>query len=211
MVRQIEKLKPHPANQTIYGDKPNKDLLASVKANGILNPILITWNNRIISGHRRFVSAQRAGLKEVPVVIFGSRDENDILEALIESNRQRRKTKAMVAREAAELAEIERQRAQARQEATQFHAPPELGLLAAPVEEVLAASLAEAAEQPAEPVVATVPPPEKVREKVAEKLDISPRTAQDAIALVPDQLLLGLEPPCPHDGERHFKMDRCRP
>jgi ParB/RepB/Spo0J family partition protein len=107
-------LRPHELNERIYGDRADADLVRSVQAKGILNPLLIASDGRIISGHRRWGAAQAAGLTTVPVVVFGSDDEQDIAEALIESNRQRIKSGAIVAREAAALAEIERERAKAR-------------------------------------------------------------------------------------------------
>ncbi|MBP8291765.1 MAG: hypothetical protein KAX65_03260 [Caldilineaceae bacterium] len=45
---EVQRLKPHPLNETIYGDRADADLIASVKARGVLNPILITSNNLLI-------------------------------------------------------------------------------------------------------------------------------------------------------------------
>lgn len=166
MVRQTDKLKPHPANALIYGDKPNKELLDSINRSGILTPLLITWDDRIIAGHRRHQAAQKLKLVEVPVIVSPSRDEDEILEALIGSNRQRRKTRLMIAREAAELAKIEERRAIANQEATQFK----------PV-------IAEGEEQPRLPVCATSHKPVHTKIEVADKIGVSPRTAQAAITV----------------------------
>jgi hypothetical protein len=47
--------------------------------------------------------------------VFGSTDELDILEALIESNRQRVKTNEQIGREAAALLRVEKERAKRRQ------------------------------------------------------------------------------------------------
>lgn len=58
---------------------------------------------------------QRCALPEVPVVVFGSDDELDILEALIESNRQRTKTNEQMGREGVALKAIETERAKRRQ------------------------------------------------------------------------------------------------
>lgn len=103
---QINSLRPHPLNETIYGDRADADLIASVKAKGVLNPILISQDNLIISGHRRWGAAIAAGLETVPVVVFGSTDPLDIEEALIESNRQRQKTNEQIGREYKELKRI---------------------------------------------------------------------------------------------------------
>jgi ParB/RepB/Spo0J family partition protein len=87
----ISTLRPHPRNHTIYGDTADPDLVASVRAKGVLVPMLITQDGRIIAGHRRWQASKQVGLAKVPVVVFGSTDELAILEAVIESNRQRTK------------------------------------------------------------------------------------------------------------------------
>lgn len=108
--RAVSELRPHPENVNIYGDSADGDLVISVKEKGVINPLLITWDNRVINGHRRLDAARRAGLKEVPFVEFPSRDELDILEALVESNRQRAKTNEQIGREARVLLSIEQER-----------------------------------------------------------------------------------------------------
>lgn len=112
--RYTSQLRPHPENVKIYNDHADPDLVASVQAKGIINPLLITFDDRIINGHRRFDAAKQLGLFDVPVIVFPSHDELDILEALIESNRQRTKTNEQVGREASLLLEIEGKRAEQR-------------------------------------------------------------------------------------------------
>jgi protein gp37/ParB-like chromosome segregation protein Spo0J len=115
--RPVHALRPHPRNEAIYGDDADEELVASVRERGVLVPLLVTHDGLIIAGHRRWTAARRAGLGEVPVVEFGSRDEVDILEALVESNRQRIKTNEQAAREFEVLREIEHERGLARQRA----------------------------------------------------------------------------------------------
>lgn len=105
-MRPITELRPHPDNARIYGDTADNELIESIRTNGILNPILITHDNRVISGHRRYDAARKLGLDEVPVVLFRSDDELDILEALIESNRQRNKDGLIIGREYTTLQRI---------------------------------------------------------------------------------------------------------
>src|SRR5688500_14085279 len=67
-----------------------EELAASIKANGIIQPILVrrTGNTyRIIAGERRWRAAQRAGLQRVPVVVRDVADgDKQLLElALIEN------------------------------------------------------------------------------------------------------------------------------
>lgn len=111
-IRRIDELRPHPENEKIYGDHADAELIESVRAKGILNPLLIAFDGRIINGHRRYEAAKKCGLGFIPVVPFGSKDELDILEALIESNRQRQKTNEQIGREAKALLEIEKTRTQ---------------------------------------------------------------------------------------------------
>jgi ParB-like chromosome segregation protein Spo0J len=108
-------LRPHPKNVGIYGDHADTDLIESIRAKGILTPLLITADGHVISGNRRLEAARRLNLPDVPVVLFGSSDELDILEALIESNRQRHKTNEQLGREALTLMEVEAERARRRQ------------------------------------------------------------------------------------------------
>jgi protein gp37/ParB-like chromosome segregation protein Spo0J len=113
--RKVKDLKPHPENARIYGDRPDAEFVQSIKDQGVLAPLLITHDDRIISGHGRHYGARQAGRDEVPVTVFPSRDELDILEALVVCNRQRRKTNEQLAREARALLHVEQERARHRQ------------------------------------------------------------------------------------------------
>ena len=85
-------LKPHPLNNDIYGDGADRHLIQSIKDNGIIEPLIIDHQDRIVSGHRRWFAAREIMLQEVPVEMFPSHDELDIQTALVEANRQRVKT-----------------------------------------------------------------------------------------------------------------------
>jgi ParB-like chromosome segregation protein Spo0J len=115
--RDPHQLKNHPLNIKLYkGSPPTPDFVASVKAHGILTPLLVTVDDVVISGHDRKNAARMAGLKEVPVVVL--RDVTsplDLEELLIVSNRQKQKDNETLAREAARLTEIETERAAERQ------------------------------------------------------------------------------------------------
>lgn len=104
--RRPNELRPHPLNEEIYGDRTDADLIESIRTKGILNPLLVTSDGRIISGHRRWGAALAIDLDMVPVVTFGSTDDLDIEEALIESNRQRTKTNEQIGREYKHLKRI---------------------------------------------------------------------------------------------------------
>src|SRR5262245_53476816 len=64
-------IRPSPENEKIYRpvspDDPDVIALAkSIREHGIKEPLFITLDNYILSGHRRHVAAQLAGLREAP-------------------------------------------------------------------------------------------------------------------------------------------------
>lgn len=86
---QLSKLSSHPDNEKIYTLTDLTDLENSLSTNGQLEPIVITKKNRIISGHRRFMSMQNLGWEECEVRIV--EPDNELI-SLIEHNRHRSKT-----------------------------------------------------------------------------------------------------------------------
>ncbi len=105
---KVKELKKHLINAEIYSDHADIELVESIKEKGLLVPPLVTFDCRIISGHRR-VDAVRTlyGQEyEIEVIEFDSRDEMDIVEALVHSNKQRIKTAEQIGREARELAKV---------------------------------------------------------------------------------------------------------
>jgi len=113
--RKVSDLKPHPLNAKIYGDGCDTELMESIEKKGVLVPILIAGDGRIVSGHRRYNAAQMLGLETVPVSVFHSDDDLDIQEAIIHSNRQREKTTEQRTREYQALKKVERERSKRRQ------------------------------------------------------------------------------------------------
>ncbi|MCR5694608.1 MAG: ParB/RepB/Spo0J family partition protein, partial [Clostridia bacterium] len=90
----VENLVPfdgHPYK--VLDDDSMNDLTESIQESGILEPITVrplenTDNYEIISGHRRYHAAKKAGLTEVPAFIRAvSRDEAAIM--LVDSNLHR--------------------------------------------------------------------------------------------------------------------------
>jgi hypothetical protein len=64
-------IRPSPQNDTIYGPVDPSDpdvqaLAASVGEHGIREPLVITLDGFILSGHRRYAAAKVAGLREIP-------------------------------------------------------------------------------------------------------------------------------------------------
>ena len=88
----VTSLKPNPRQPRHHIDeRALQELEASIRAQGILQPLLVRPagdHYEIIAGERRFLAAQRAGLRQVPVVIRDLADEQ-VLEAALVENLQR--------------------------------------------------------------------------------------------------------------------------
>ena len=99
-VRSLDSIIPAPENDDIYGaiswDDPEiSELARSIKEHGVREPLLISRDGYLISGHRRRIASYVAGLEEVPVQINPiSRKENprEFVKLLVEMNSQRIKS-----------------------------------------------------------------------------------------------------------------------
>jgi ParB family transcriptional regulator, chromosome partitioning protein len=68
------------------------ELMASIKAKGVLEPILVRPKNdryEIIAGERRYVASRRVGLKEIPAIEMIVKD-NEAMELALIENLQRK-------------------------------------------------------------------------------------------------------------------------
>lgn len=113
--RRLDELEPHPKNAEIYSSDISDDFLRKIERVGILEPLIITLNNVILSGHRRWLAAKKLGLGSVPVRIALVNDDLDEVDVLISCNDQRVKTFSEKAAEMAEMKKIEEERARRRQ------------------------------------------------------------------------------------------------
>ena len=105
--RPLADLKPSPENLGIYkpvrpDDDGVRDLAASIGREGVLEPLVVSADGFLLSGHRRKCAAELAGLTVVPVrVLPVSTDDPVRLRTLLrEFNRSRDKTRTERAREA---------------------------------------------------------------------------------------------------------------
>src|SRR5438105_10786980 len=64
--RQIEELKPDPANPRRHSPKQIRQIASSIKAFGFNVPILIDPDGNVICGHCRLLAARELGMTEVP-------------------------------------------------------------------------------------------------------------------------------------------------
>lgn len=86
---ELTKLVAHPDNNRIYTPQDLGDLEQSLETHGLLEPIAITKDNIVISGHRRLAAMKNLGWLECEVRFV--EPENPII-ALIEHNKHRVKT-----------------------------------------------------------------------------------------------------------------------
>ena len=96
----LNQLRPSPENDRLYrpidrNDPDLKALAKSIKRHGVREPLVVTLDDWIVSGHRRYAAAKLAGLDMVPVRVEAFRRDDDIdrfIELLREYNRQRVKS-----------------------------------------------------------------------------------------------------------------------
>jgi len=86
-VGQLVPFKEHPFR--LYEGERLDDMVASIKANGVLVPLIVRRINNILeilSGHNRVKSAKLAGLGEVPTIIFENISDEDAMVYVVETN-----------------------------------------------------------------------------------------------------------------------------
>jgi hypothetical protein len=101
----ISEVKPYPENERLLYNRVREDdpdviaLSRSIRQHGLKEPLVLSLDNYILSGHRRTVGCKLAGLETVPVRFeaIRRRDEEEpedprFLVLLREYNRQRVKT-----------------------------------------------------------------------------------------------------------------------
>lgn len=85
----IEELRPHKNQpRKTFNDDKMAELVASVKEKGVIQPLVVRQagdHYQIIAGERRWRAAQKAGLKELPVVIQDVSEDWALEMALIEN------------------------------------------------------------------------------------------------------------------------------
>lgn len=92
---KVSEISTHPANEIIYSinDSNTNELKESIKSIGLLEPIVLDSNKRIISGHRRYyVIKNQLEWNEVECIIRDDISEEDSVLYLISFNNQRKKT-----------------------------------------------------------------------------------------------------------------------
>ncbi len=89
-IKDIYSFKDHPFK--VLDDDKMDELVESIKANGVLSPVLIRPREEggyeMISGHRRLHASEKAGLDSVPAIIKEMTDDEAVI-AMVDSNVQR--------------------------------------------------------------------------------------------------------------------------
>ncbi|MFL6233237.1 MAG: ParB/RepB/Spo0J family partition protein [Thermoanaerobaculia bacterium] len=94
-VRTLPVASLHPNRfqpRTYFDEAAIEDLVASVRAQGIIQPLVVTPEGEgyaIIAGERRWRAARKAGLEAVPVVVRQVADDRELLELALVENLQR--------------------------------------------------------------------------------------------------------------------------
>ncbi len=102
-VEAIERNPRQPRKQ--FEEAKLEELAASIRAHGVMEPILVRKDGgryRIVAGERRWRSAQRAGLAEVPAVVREA-SEREAFELALVENLQREDLNAIEEAEAYEV------------------------------------------------------------------------------------------------------------
>ena len=88
----IEEIKPNPFQpRKFFSDEQLQKLVESIQTKGILQPLVVRSKGsgfELIAGERRWRAAQKAGMKEVPVIIKDV-SESELLELSLIENIQR--------------------------------------------------------------------------------------------------------------------------
>ena len=89
----VNELKPHPRNNEFFDDMSGEkwqEFLDSIKTRGVIEPIVITPDKVIVSGHQRVRACKELGIKTVMCDVHTYDNEDQILQDLIETNIRQR-------------------------------------------------------------------------------------------------------------------------
>jgi len=112
----VEELEPHPLNKRIYTNEDIGELKGKIAEHGFHSEhnLIVTPENQILSGHRRWRAAKELEIEQLPVVRVEPDGENDELRRLLLANQYRDKTPAEKIREGKAWEQVEREAAKER-------------------------------------------------------------------------------------------------
>ena len=89
----VSELKPHPKNDYFFddmsGDKWN-EFVESVRTSGVIEPIVITQEKVIVSGHQRVRACKELGITSINAEVRIYNDDDAIIKDLLETNVRQR-------------------------------------------------------------------------------------------------------------------------
>lgn len=89
----INELKPHPRNNEFFDDITGEkwtEFLKSIETSGVIEPIVVTRDMVIVSGHQRVRACKELGIDTVLCDMKFYKDEDAILKDLLETNIRQR-------------------------------------------------------------------------------------------------------------------------
>ena len=89
----INELKPHPRNNEFFDDMSGEkwtEFLESIRTSGVIEPIVITTDMTIVSGHQRVRACKQLGINSVLCEIKTYKDEDTVIKDLLETNIRQR-------------------------------------------------------------------------------------------------------------------------
>lgn len=128
---QMEELKPHPRNISIYGEREDdetfSELVQLIKVHGLRTKIIVNENGLIISGHRRYNALKELGYTQIECEVRHYNNEMEELRDLVICNSGRRqKTRVQQLREGEAIYEVEEWKSKQRQATSTGGANPTL-------------------------------------------------------------------------------------
>lgn len=89
----ITELKPHPRNTEFFDDMSGEkwnEFLESIRTRGVIEPIVITQDKVIVSGHQRVRACKELGITKIACDVHHYDSEDEILQDLLETNIRQR-------------------------------------------------------------------------------------------------------------------------
>ena len=90
---KINELRPHPRNNEFFDDMSGEkwqEFLESIKTSGVIEPIVVTQDKVIVSGHQRVRACKELGIEEINANSKIYDNEDDIIKDLLETNIRQR-------------------------------------------------------------------------------------------------------------------------
>jgi ParB family transcriptional regulator, chromosome partitioning protein len=90
---KVSTLQAHPQNDYFFDDMAGtkwEEFLESVRTSGIIEPIVITKDNVIVSGHQRVRACKELGIEEIEARIKDYANDDEVIKDLLETNIRQR-------------------------------------------------------------------------------------------------------------------------